>query len=141
MKRTIFLLIIFVAIVFFVHQNNSENIGAELPIVETQAVSLQKEPVSFLQTAEITKLNSVVSEFGSKQKFVQVKNGVVVNAGEKITTKLPSNMSIDVVDGPEGKGYSVKTVYHDKIISVGYGAYANDNTWVQVIEQPTASST
>lgn len=88
------------------------------------------------------KIVDIVTEQAAKEKYVQVIEGGIVPEGEAgFTTKVPNNMVIDTFDGPKGKGYRIVTKYPDKEVSIGIGAYAEENTYVKEIQALVASST
>lgn len=94
-----------------------------------------------ITSVENDKIIDIVTEQAAKEKYVQVLEGGRTPEGEpSLQTKLPSNMSIDTIDGPEGKGYRILTKYPDKEVSIGIGAYAEGNTYVKEIAPLIASS-
>lgn len=87
-------------------------------------------------------VNTIVSEQAAKTKYVQVLEGNKMpdDSTQKLTSKLPDNVSVNTHSGPEGEGYSIVTKTATQIISIGVGAYAQENTWVKNIDTKTATS-
>lgn len=75
----------------------------------------------------------IVTEQASKEEYVQVLEGnrLPTDAKDSLSKRLPDNVSINTFDGPEGQGYSIVTREVDRTISIGVGAYAEQNTWVE----------
>lgn len=113
----------------------------------TTAIIAATTAVSGFTAGTITSIDNdkiidVVTEQATKDKYVQVlEGGIVPEGGTPLTTKMPANMSIDTFDGPAGKGYRILTKYPDKEVSIGIGAYAEDNTYVKEIPILVATST
>ena len=80
--------------------------------------------------------DEIVAEQALKQEYVQILEGNKLpdDAKYSLSTQLPENVSIEVYKGPKGEGYAIITKEPNQIISVGIGAYAEENTWIKPIE-------
>lgn len=79
-------------------------------------------------------------------KYLQIlEDGTVADAKDLMlfdTKRLPPNTSVNVYDGPTGKGYQIVTEFPDRIEHYGYGPEAKDYTYtISIPIKSNATST
>ena len=97
-------------------------------------------------TTDIVEVETKVDEVEAEQskytdKYVQVLEGNVYPDDEKrrLDVALPDNMSVNVYDGPTGKGYQVVVKYEDRTEYIGYGPQAAEYTYTVPIGTATTT--
>jgi len=110
-------------------------IGIALIVAGTAVISLEQyglegaaQPTAELSASDRARIEELMAEQQSKGRYVQVVNGVPVDG--TLTTKIPRNVSVDTQSGPAGEGYKIIVTYPGKTVSIGVGAYAEENTFV-----------